>query len=48
MLNDGEFQVACEQACPADAIVFGNLEDKESKFIKQSHDDRGYASSVFC
>lgn len=41
-VGDGEFKVACEQACPADAIVFGNLEDKASNASKLSQDDRGY------
>ena len=41
-VRDGEFKVACEQACASEAIVFGNLEDHESKVSKMSHDDRGY------
>jgi Fe-S-cluster-containing dehydrogenase component len=28
---DGEIQVACEQACPTGAIVFGDLNDKKSR-----------------
>ncbi len=42
LVNDGEFMTACEQACPSNAIVFGNLKDEKSKVSKLSHDNRGY------
>ena len=34
VLKDGEAKTACMQACPTDAIVFGNVNDKESRVIK--------------
>jgi MoCo/4Fe-4S cofactor protein with predicted Tat translocation signal len=33
-LKDGEAKTACQQACSADAIVFGNVHDKESQVSK--------------
>jgi len=30
-VKDGEAKTACQQACAADAIVFGNVNDKESR-----------------
>jgi molybdopterin-containing oxidoreductase family iron-sulfur binding subunit len=41
-LTDGEVQPACAQACPARAIVFGNLNDKESKVSKFYASERNY------
>ena len=35
-------QSACQQACPAEAIVFGNLNDKASKVARLQEDARRY------
>jgi len=34
-VRDGEAQTACQQACPTDAISFGNLFDPEAKVARQ-------------
>ncbi|HEX6170143.1 MAG TPA: TAT-variant-translocated molybdopterin oxidoreductase [Chitinophagaceae bacterium] len=41
-LADGKVKTACMQACPTDAIVFGNVHDKESIVVKTraENDDR--------
>ena len=46
-IKDGEFKVACEQACASEAIVFGNMVDENSKAAKLSHDERGYKALEF-
>ena len=39
---DGEFQTACSQACGSNAIVFGDINDSDSKIKKLKEDDRSY------
>jgi molybdopterin-containing oxidoreductase family iron-sulfur binding subunit len=39
---DGEIQTACQQACPASAITFGNINDKGSRVAKLQSDERSY------
>jgi molybdopterin-containing oxidoreductase family iron-sulfur binding subunit len=41
-IRDGEIVTACQQACPAKAITFGNLNDKTSQIAKQRLDERTY------
>jgi molybdopterin-containing oxidoreductase family iron-sulfur binding subunit len=41
-IADGEIVTACQQACPASAITFGNINDKGSRVAKQRGDTRTY------
>jgi len=41
-IKDGTFQTACSNACTTGAMVFGDLNDKESKVAALHQDDRMY------
>ena len=39
---DGFFKTACQQACPSDSIVFGDLHDESSKVREMRDNQRSY------
>ncbi len=41
-IRDGEIQTACQQSCPANAIVFGDLKDLKSRVNEQKKSGRNY------
>jgi molybdopterin-containing oxidoreductase family iron-sulfur binding subunit len=41
-IKDGTLQTACQQSCPANAIVFGNINDPTSRVAKLKALDRNY------
>jgi molybdopterin-containing oxidoreductase family iron-sulfur binding subunit len=41
-VRDGEIQTACQSACPTEAIVFGNLNDPNSRVSKMQQERRSY------
>ncbi|MGH7557351.1 MAG: molybdopterin dinucleotide binding domain-containing protein [Gemmatimonadota bacterium] len=43
VVPDGYFQTACQQTCPTDAIVFGNLKDPESRAGRLSRGTLAYS-----
>jgi len=42
-IEDGEVKTACQQACPTDAIIFGNINDPASKVARLKRDARNYS-----
>ena len=41
-VRDGDIVTACQQSCPTSAIVFGNINDPESKVAKLKAKERDY------
>jgi len=41
-IRDGEIVTACQQACPTNAIVFGNMNDPASALSKRKAEERDY------
>lgn len=42
--NDNDIRTACQEACPADAIVFGDVNNPESRIAKLRKNPRGFYS----
>jgi molybdopterin-containing oxidoreductase family iron-sulfur binding subunit len=42
-IRDGEIRTACQQTCPSDAIVFGDVNDANSLVTRWSRGDRRFA-----
>ena len=41
-IEDGTLQTACQQSCPANAIVFGNINDPEEPGFQTESAHRNY------
>jgi molybdopterin-containing oxidoreductase family iron-sulfur binding subunit len=41
-IRDGEVQTACQNACPTQAITFGDINDPESRVTKLKQEPRNY------
>jgi len=42
MVNDGDIVTACVQACPSKALVFGDMNNEDSKIAQLKQDPRMY------
>jgi len=42
-IADGEIKTACQQTCPSDAIVFGDLNDPNSRVARLAAEERNYS-----
>jgi Fe-S-cluster-containing dehydrogenase component len=42
-IKDGELQTACQQSCPANAIIFGNINDPDSRVTQLKGKARNYS-----
>jgi molybdopterin-containing oxidoreductase family iron-sulfur binding subunit len=41
-VKDGDIQTACQQSCPSNAIVFGDMNDENSEISKLFRNERSY------
>ena len=42
-IADGEIKTACQQTCPSDAVVFGDLNDPNSRVARLQAEERNYS-----
>jgi len=42
-VRDGEIQTACQATCPTEAIIFGDINDKNSRVSQLKADPRNYS-----
>src|ERR1017187_7175134 len=42
LIRDGEIKTACQQACPAEAIVFGNIADPDRRVSRRKREPTNY------